>query len=72
METGIGAAIALSIAKTGASVALLDLTVPILAEILAPCEVSGVQVQSYACDVTNQENVQKVFENIEKDLGPIE
>ncbi|CZR67967.1 uncharacterized protein PAC_17866 [Phialocephala subalpina] len=69
---GIGAAISLSLAKTGASIALLDLSLSSLAETQAACEKEGVKVRGYACDVVNLENVRKVFEEAEKDLGPID
>jgi NAD(P)-dependent dehydrogenase (short-subunit alcohol dehydrogenase family) len=69
---GIGAAIAESIAKTGADVALLDLTIESQNGTKAACEKAGVKVKEYGCDVANLENVRSVFEHVERDLGPIE
>lgn len=69
---GIGAAIAESIAKTGANVAILDLTVESQGGTKAACEKAGVKAVAYSCDVVNLENVRGVFEHVERNLGPIE
>jgi NAD(P)-dependent dehydrogenase (short-subunit alcohol dehydrogenase family) len=69
---GIGAAIAESLAKSGADVAILDLTVENLAETKAACKNHVLKVQPYACDVSDEATVRDVFEAIEKELGPIE
>lgn len=69
---GIGAAIAESLAKSGASVAILDLSTEAQAKTKEACESQGVKVGVYACDVTDQEAVVKTFDRVEKELGPIE
>lgn len=69
---GIGAAIAASLAESGANVALVDLSIEKQQNTKEACEVHGVKVGTYACDVTDQEAVVKTFDDIERDLGPIE
>jgi len=69
---GIGASIAESIAKTGADIALLDLTIESQVETKAVCEKSGVKALTYSCDVANLEIARTVFDLIERDLGPID
>ncbi len=72
MGLGIGAAIAEAIAKTGANIALLDLTAERQSETKETCEKANVKAHAYACDVADFENTKKVFGQIENDLGPIE
>ncbi|KUJ08824.1 short chain dehydrogenase/reductase-like protein SDR [Mollisia scopiformis] len=69
---GIGAAIAEAIAKTGANIALLDLSVESQAETKSECEKAGVKALAYSCDVADLEITQKVFQQIESDLGSID
>ncbi|KAF2004911.1 NAD(P)-binding protein [Amniculicola lignicola CBS 123094] len=69
---GIGAAVAEALSKSGADVAILDLTVENLEETKGTCEAQGVKVQAYACDVADEVTVRETFGNIEKDLGPID
>lgn len=69
---GIGAAIAESLAASGADVALLDLTEASLAQSVKACEAHGVKVKGYGCDVTDEKKVKEVVEAVEKDLGPVE
>lgn len=69
---GIGAAIAESLAKSGADVAILDLTLEKLASTKKACESHGVRVQAFACDVTDAARIDEVFNEVEKSLGPIE
>jgi len=69
---GIGAAIAESLAKSGAHVAILDLLVEKQAQTKEACEKHGTKVLAYPCDVTDQESVTKTLDSIEQDLGPIE
>jgi NAD(P)-dependent dehydrogenase (short-subunit alcohol dehydrogenase family) len=68
---GIGAAIAESLAKSGASVAILDLSVEKLEKTKEACEKQGVKVRAYACDVTDEGRVREVFDKIEEELGNI-
>ncbi|KAH8764058.1 short chain dehydrogenase/reductase-like protein SDR [Hyaloscypha finlandica] len=69
---GIGAAIALSLAKTGANLALLDLTSSSQDATKAACEKEGIKAVAYSCNVADLETTRKVFEEIEKDLGAID
>ena len=69
---GIGAAIAEALARSGATVAILDLLVEKQKTTEEACESHGGQVKAYACDVSDRNTVVKTFDEIEKDLGPIE
>ena len=69
---GIGAAIAQSLATSGASVALLDISVEALDATEKACKEQGVKVGIYACDVTESESVKNVFEQVKKEIGEIE
>ena len=68
---GIGAAIAEALAKSGANVALLDLSVEKQEDTKKACETHGVKVKTYACDVTDQDGITKTLDAVENDLGPI-
>ena len=69
---GIGAAIAQSLATSGANVALLDISVEALGATEKACKEQGVKVGIYACDVTDGDNVKDVFEQVKEDVGEIE
>jgi NAD(P)-dependent dehydrogenase (short-subunit alcohol dehydrogenase family) len=69
---GIGAAIAESLAKSGASVAILDLSLEKLRKTTNACEQQGGKVQAYACDVTDETQVKEVFDKVEEELGNID
>jgi NAD(P)-dependent dehydrogenase (short-subunit alcohol dehydrogenase family) len=69
---GIGAAIAESLAKSGANVAILDLKVENLKNTKEACAMHGVKVNAYACDVTDAEKVKASIDEVEKSLGPID
>jgi len=69
---GIGAAIAESLARSGASVALLDLSLEQLDATQETCRALGVRVAAYACDVTDAEGVERTFGDVERELGDIE
>ncbi|CAN9249934.1 unnamed protein product [Alternaria alternata] len=69
---GIGAAIAESLAKSGAHVAILDLNTDKLTQTKKTCSAFGGKVEAYGCDVTDMERVKDVFGQVEKQLGPID
>jgi NAD(P)-dependent dehydrogenase (short-subunit alcohol dehydrogenase family) len=69
---GIGAAIAESLAASGADVALLDLKKESLATTRNVCEKLGVKAEAYECDVADQAMVKRVVQQIEAELGQIE
>jgi 3-oxoacyl-[acyl-carrier protein] reductase len=66
---GIGAAIALTFARRGAQLALLDLPGSSLEQSAARCQAEGAAVRSYACDVTDERQVMDVCARIARELG---
>ena len=52
--------------------AILDLSVEKQAKTKEACKKQGVKVGVYACDVTDQEAVQKTFDKIEEELAKLE
>ena len=72
IPSGIGAAIAVSLAKSGANLALLDLPSSNQETTKTACEKEGMKVVTYGCNVANFEKTKEVFGNIEKALGAIE
>ena len=68
---GIGQAIATCMAKAGADVAIIDLSVDRLETTKKLCEAEGVKVIPYACDVTKDHIVKETVQKIEKELEPI-
>lgn len=69
---GIGAAIAEALAKSGANVAILDLKLDNLVKTKEACLSQGVKVEDFACDVTDEEKIKDVMNQVEKQLGPID
>jgi NAD(P)-dependent dehydrogenase (short-subunit alcohol dehydrogenase family) len=68
---GIGAAIAEALAKSGANIAILDLNTDKLVKTKEACLHHNVKVADFACDVTDVNKIKEVFDNVEKQLGPI-
>ena len=71
-NSGIGAAISLALAKSGANLALLDLSVSKQDATRTACEREGVKVKTYGCNVADLENARKVFGEVERGLGVVE
>jgi short-subunit dehydrogenase len=69
---GIGQAIAVALANSGANLALLELESQDISETKASCEKHNVKVETYACDVTKEQEVHDVFAKIAQDLGQVE
>ncbi|KAH6999408.1 hypothetical protein EDB80DRAFT_883760 [Ilyonectria destructans] len=69
---GIGKAIAESLARAGADLALIDFDANRQAQTRADCERHGANVFSYGCDITDVEACRGVFGRIAEDLGPVE
>ncbi|KAF2027848.1 short chain dehydrogenase/reductase-like protein SDR [Setomelanomma holmii] len=69
---GIGAAIAQALAQSGAAIAILDLNVDNLLRTKQACLSHGVKVEGFACDVTDAEKIKEVFNQVERQLGPID
>jgi len=73
LPTGIGRAIAIALANTGANLALLDLSIENLEETKAACQkYEGVQVEIYKCDIADVPGVRATFASFTKTLGPVD
>ncbi|GAL33689.1 3-oxoacyl-[acyl-carrier protein] reductase [Vibrio maritimus] len=68
---GLGQTMATSLAQQGASLALLDVNQDALTETKELCEAFGVKAQTYQVDVTNEEQVEKVFRDIVTEFGSL-
>ena len=69
---GIGFAIAKAYAKAGAKIAFNCRSEKHMQEALAAYEKEGIDVKGYYCDVTKEDEVQKMVAAIEQDLGVID
>jgi NAD(P)-dependent dehydrogenase (short-subunit alcohol dehydrogenase family) len=69
---GIGRAVALGFAQTGAKVAALARTQSEIEETVAIIEKSGGRAQAFAVDVTDTPGVLSAMEKIESALGPVD
>ena len=67
---GIGQGVALSFAKTGATIAAFDLRN--IGETIQLCEKEGVKAKGWEVDATNEEAVSKAIDEVEEQLGPID
>jgi len=64
---GLGLAMALEFAKAGANLSLIDINEAPLKEAVSQCEALGVKATSYICNVSKEDEVIAVFDEIEKD-----
>ena len=69
---GIGRAISLRLAKDGANVALLDLNEATGRETAAEIEKLGVKSMSFACDVTQYDQVKSAVDQVHQHWGNID
>ncbi|ETI22662.1 hypothetical protein G647_06738 [Cladophialophora carrionii CBS 160.54] len=70
---GIGRAIAMALANSGAKLALLDILVEELEDTKVACEkYDGVTAEVFECDITNVETVRRTFASISDILGPVD
>lgn len=69
---GIGRATALRLAKEGANLALLDIKEEELAETAALAREYGHEVETYLCDVSNEERVHEVVDAVAARFGRID
>lgn len=69
---GLGAAMALSLAKKGAHIALIDMNPERLSETKNACEQIGVKAKSYVCNVANEQDVESTFNQIVLDFGQLD
>ena len=64
---GLGLAMALEFAKAGANLSLIDINEAPLKEAVSQCQALGVKATSYICNVSKEDEVIAVFDEIEKD-----
>lgn len=69
---GIGFAIASAYAQVGATIVFNDIKQELVDKGLAAYEEQGIKAQGYVCDVTDEEQVQKMVAQIEKEVGAID
>jgi glucose 1-dehydrogenase len=67
---GIGAGIALALARSGANVAVNDLRSP--TDVVKACQAEGVLAIEAIADVGDRVAVEAMIEQVERDLGPID
>ena len=69
---GIGFAIASALANCGAKIAFNDRNQEKLEEGIASYKKLGIDAHGYICDVTNEEQVATMINDIEKELGSVD
>ena len=69
---GIGYAIASAYAKAGATIVFNDIKQELVDKGLAAYEADGIKAHGYVCDVTNEDAVQAMVAQIEKEVGVID
>ncbi|MDR0836051.1 MAG: gluconate 5-dehydrogenase [Tannerella sp.] len=69
---GIGFAIATAFAEAGATIVFNDLRLDLVEKGLEEYHKKGIKAHGYIFDVTNEEEVQKSIEKIEKEVGVID
>jgi gluconate 5-dehydrogenase len=69
---GIGFAIAVGMAKAGATIVFNDINQTLVDKGLAAYTAAGIQAWGYVCDVTNEEQVNATVARIEKEVGVID
>ncbi len=68
---GLGKAIGLHLAESGAKVALVDVNETALEQAVSECKENGAEVKAYVANVTDEQQVDGLFLSIESDLGSI-
>ena len=69
---GIGFAIASGFAKAGATIVFNDIKQELVDKGLAAYQEAGIKAHGYVCDVTNEEQVNALVAQIEKEVGAID
>lgn len=69
---GIGFAIASAYAKAGATIVFNDIKQELVDKGIAAYEELGIKAHGYVCDVTNEEQVNAMIAQIEKEVGVID
>ena len=68
---GLGRAMALDLATSGARLALIDLDESKLSESVELCQKAGGDARSYVCNITHESSVEAVFQQIKSDFGEL-
>ena len=69
---GIGFAIANALSAAGATIVFNDINQDLVNKGLAAYEEKGIKAHGYVCDVTNEEQVEAMVAQIEKEVGTID
>ena len=69
---GLGRTMAINFAQSGANIALVDLNEALLQETVALIEENGVTVKYYLANVSNEEEVESTFKQINEDFNGID
>lgn len=69
---GLGRAITQTLAANGARLALVDIDEESLAQSEAACRDSGAEARSYAVDVTDEQAVERLFDDVTHDFGRVD
>ena len=69
---GIGFAIASGLAKSGAKVVFNDINQDLVDKGIAAYKEAGIEAHGYVCDVTNEDQVNEMVAQIEKEVGVID
>lgn len=69
---GIGFAIASGYAKAGAKIVFNDINQELVNKGLAAYQEAGIEAKGYVCDVTNEQQVNNMVAQIEKEVGTID
>lgn len=68
---GLGRAMALDLAASGAKLALIDLSEEKLNETAEACREAGGEARGYVCNVTEESSVESTFLQIKRDFGEL-
>ena len=71
-SSGIGEALALALAKKGATLGLLARREDLLKKLAEKCEKAGGQARSFVCDVTDEAGVTDAVETLKNQFGRID
>ena len=69
---GLGQSMAGMLARQGAQLALVDLSVDQLKDTARLCGEAGAQARSYAANVADEHDVEQLFQQVARDFGPLD
>src|SRR5208337_3665121 len=69
---GLGQKMAETLSAEGANLALVDVDQAALTETVNLCSKQGVKVKGYGVDVTDEQAVTALFDNIDRDFGAVD